>query len=345
MNLPKLELMFLTFRLTARETVVLPPFLGSTLRGAFGTALKQVFCFVPGGDCERCWFFETCPYQYVFESPNLIPSEANHPKLRGLKNLPHPFVLIAPAPRPNGVKSAAAKPDFDEEFAENHFSYGAELRFSILLLGKATRFWAQILVAARLLAENGLGNNRAPFVLRQAFAHDGRGQTLEIFNEETNRVSGKYVASVALDWLAETRAASLANELKNELRIEFETPARIRIADRINADFSAADLLKKITERIEFLARIHAETSEKFDYREFIAGADDVLKLKNRVKIYRCQQHSNRQRKKIPRDVMTAEITLSGGEISRFLPVLAAGEILQIGADTSRSFGRFVIKI
>jgi hypothetical protein len=67
--------LLLTFRLQARESVVLPPFLGSTLRGAFGAALKKVFCFVPHGECGRCWFYEACPYQYIFESPNLIPNK------------------------------------------------------------------------------------------------------------------------------------------------------------------------------------------------------------------------------------------------------------------------------
>ena len=347
MNLPDLPLLFLTFRLRAREPVVLPPFLGSTLRGAFGTALKQVFCFVPHGECDRCWFFEACPYQYIFESPNLIPNRENHPKLRGQKQLPHPFVMIPPIPRLKMQPKISSNhtPNFNDDYAENHLLSGDILEFSIMLIGKATAFWAQTLVAVRLVAENGLGANRIQFDLAQATAHDQSGQTVEVFNAEQSRISAKSVTPVSLVSAVNLHTEYLTNQLKDgadSLQIEFLTPARIRIGDEIQTEINAYDLLKKITERIEFLARVHAFPSQTKDYREFI---ETSLSLDGKIKIYRFEQFSNRQKGKTRREVITAKFILRGREIVKYLPILTAGEILQIGANTSDGFGRFAVTI
>ena len=43
-------------RLRAEEVCSLPAVLGSTLRGAFGHALKKTVCVMPHRDCERCIF-------------------------------------------------------------------------------------------------------------------------------------------------------------------------------------------------------------------------------------------------------------------------------------------------
>src|SRR5689334_3253009 len=82
------------YQLTMRavDGVSLPPFLGSTLRGAFGHALKEAVCVMPHRDCDRCILIDKCLYPYLFETippPDFVP-------LRGQKNAPHPFVFIPP---------------------------------------------------------------------------------------------------------------------------------------------------------------------------------------------------------------------------------------------------------
>jgi hypothetical protein len=272
-----------------------------------------------------------------------MPNEENHPQLRGQKNLPHPFVLIPPAPRPKKKQSVAEKPNLNEDFAENHFSRGDCFDFSILLLGKAAAFWAQVAVAVRLFEQNGLGELRKPFALREAFAHDASGQKIKIFDTETKRISSRFVAPVRLDWLAGLRSAALENEFNGSLLIHFETPARIRIDDQIETNIPLSVFLKKLTERLEHLARVHAAAPEKLDYREFIADAEDSIDSKNYVRLYKYTQKSERQEKWLARDAAFADIILQGENIQKFLPLLTAGEILQIGADTSHGFGRYLL--
>lgn len=352
MHLPDINILLLTFRLQARESVALPPFLGSTLRGAFGTALKKVFCFVPHGECERCWFYEACPYQYIFESPNLIPKEENHKLLKGQKEVPQPFVLIPPNPVP--IHQTKEKQlhtgviNFNEDYAGNHFSRGATLEFSILLMGKAALFWSQVLVAVRLLAEDGLGKMRIPFVLTEAFAHDSHGQTMEVFSLENPKILSYGVSAIPLAWIADLRVQSLKNDfsetITDSLKIELQTPTRIRIADKINPTITFFDLLKKLTERLEFLAFLHAQTSQKIDYRPILHAAEGIISTHSSVKSYRYEQFSNTLGDKTQRDVVLGEAVFQDSSLVEFLPFLAVGELLNIGSNTSAGFGKFIIK-
>lgn len=351
MKLPEINVLQLTFRLQAQESVVLPPFLGSTLRGAFGTALKKVFCFVPHGECTRCWFFEACPYQYIFESPNLIPKEESHKLLGGQKEVPQPFIIIPPTPVKKSDKpknwSQKRLANFNEDYQENLFSRGETLEFSILLIGKATVYWAKVLVAVRLLAENGLGESRVPFVLTEAFAHDANGQTLKIFSVENPRIRISQISAISLVWLVELQLSILKNKqtvFGESLKIEFQTPTRVRIADQINSEITAFDLLKKITERLEFLAFLHAPILQKIDYRPMLKNAEGISSRPNAIKKYLYEQFSNSKNGKTRREVVLGEIVLQNDLPTEFLPFLVAGEIINVGSNTSYGFGRFAMK-
>lgn len=356
MRLPDLSLMMMTFRLQADAPVVLPPFLGSTLRGAFGKALKQVVCFVPHGDCERCWFREVCAYQYIFESPHPanVPREEMHPKLRGHKNVPPPFVLIPP----RLVKKLNTPPgnqtivkNLNEDYHPQSFSRGDLIEFSIILIGRAVRHWAHILVAVRRLAENGLGESNVPFSLIEAFAHDSAGKPLCVFNRENPRISARGVSAAKLSEIVSLRVQQLADDLKkrseNVLRIEFLSPISSRILLEGEPDLSLefSDLLKKITERLEFLSFLHGEPPEKIDYRPLLLKINYVRTIRKSLTRYRFEQRSSRQERVIPRAVFLGEIFYKGEKLKEFLPYLFAGEMLNVGSNTSVGLGRFMIQL
>lgn len=86
-----LEIARYEIRLRARAQATLPPFLGSTLRGAFGHALKDVVCRIEHRDCTRCMVASCCPFAYLFETA----AAADAPPLRG-QRAPHPFILTPP---------------------------------------------------------------------------------------------------------------------------------------------------------------------------------------------------------------------------------------------------------
>lgn len=57
------------FSLTATDTLNLPEYKGSTLRGGFGHAFRKVVCTFRGKQCDDCLLRHRCVYSYVFETP------------------------------------------------------------------------------------------------------------------------------------------------------------------------------------------------------------------------------------------------------------------------------------
>lgn len=97
--------------LSGRETCSLAAFLGSTLRGAFGHALKQAVCVMPHRDCDRCMVADRCIYPYLFETPP-SPDVA---LLRGQQRVPHPFLLSPPSPFAPAIARATARSAHSEK--------------------------------------------------------------------------------------------------------------------------------------------------------------------------------------------------------------------------------------
>lgn len=78
--------------LRALERATLPSYLGSSLRGALGYALKDAACVVEHRDCRRCPLVKSCAYPYLFETA--VPSEIK--ELRGQTRAPLPFLIEPP---------------------------------------------------------------------------------------------------------------------------------------------------------------------------------------------------------------------------------------------------------
>lgn len=355
MRLPDLSLLMLNFQLRAEASAVLPPFLGSTLRGALGEALKRVFCLVPHGVCRQCRFQGDCLYQYIFESKNLgnIPPDKLHNHLRKNDYFPHPFVLIPPSPVKKAETSFSvtdARRNFNDDYVPNHFSKGDILEFSLLLTGQTVFHWTRILTAVYLLAETGLGEkSRVSFALTKAFAHNIKGETVEIFSRSNRKVSDCGVAAVKLVEVVNLRVKLLEDELlrqdENFLQIRFVTPVsdRILLNGKKRMKLSFTDFLKKVTERIEHLSSLYSDSPQWIDYRPLLETVENLPIVESSLQSYLYEQHSNRQERDIPRDVFTGEIVYGGRDIYKALPFLTAGEILNVGAGAGVGLGRFTI--
>ncbi|MDZ4384375.1 MAG: CRISPR-associated protein Cas6, partial [Nitrospirota bacterium] len=77
-----------TFTAHARDTILLPPYKGSTFRGGFGNIFKKVVCIRSNKDCDTCLLRDRCIYLYIFETPP--PAETT--VMRKYETAPHPFV-------------------------------------------------------------------------------------------------------------------------------------------------------------------------------------------------------------------------------------------------------------
>lgn len=161
---------WLTLEATAPAT--LPPYLGSTLRGALGHLLRAALC--EGSGCgHECQRPETCRYYALFERER-----------EGAK----PFLLLPPAPpgleeialggpvslpyRSGPAHSGEGIPTLRCE-GEWRFDAGATLCFGLRLMGSVAQALPAIVEA---VARFGLNLGGTPF--RLAFARDDLGHLL-----------------------------------------------------------------------------------------------------------------------------------------------------------------------
>src|SRR5690606_12579235 len=80
-----------TFTVRALQSLRLPDYAGSMLRGAFGHALRRVACMTRMKECTGCPLLATCPYSQIFETPPLA-----HHALQKFSAMPNPYVIEPP---------------------------------------------------------------------------------------------------------------------------------------------------------------------------------------------------------------------------------------------------------
>src|SRR5260370_5725302 len=142
------------FVLQASPPPHLSAFAGSTLRGGFGHVFKRTVCVWQPGDCPRCLLKATCAYPYVFETAP--PPDAE--KLRGLEQVPRPFVLEPP--EGGGRQSYRAGERFD---------------FGLVLAGRGIGYLPYFVLTFGELGRTGLGADRGRFDVVEVLAEHPSG--------------------------------------------------------------------------------------------------------------------------------------------------------------------------
>jgi hypothetical protein len=137
-DLLALPVLPLRLRLRFTRAGELPPFKGSTLRGALGRALRGIVCERPSrAACEGCPLLGRCSFPFLFEGLH----RAN-PWLAGART-PPPFVLAVPDGSTTRVRT------------------GDELTVDLTLVGEATAYAALFLRAVDEAGDHrGLGGAR-----------------------------------------------------------------------------------------------------------------------------------------------------------------------------------------
>lgn len=115
----------------------LPPYKGSTFRGVFGRALKQVVCALKRQACPDCLLKNQCLYVSTFE-PELLTTAENKTKAVS----PHPYV-IQPAPN-------------DRTF----YPQGTAFDFTLLLFGPVNARLPYFIYAIDRMGQIGIGRKQ-----------------------------------------------------------------------------------------------------------------------------------------------------------------------------------------
>ena len=229
-----------------------------------------------------------------------------------------------------------------------HLRPGDVLVFSLTLIGRATEYLPYVVYAVSEMARRGLGFDRARFELTEvAMIDEGRARRT-IYSGATERISVPGSATKNLSDLVRTRLDQLATAgdfREDAIRLRFLTPTRIRVEGDLQVGMSFELLVRNLLRRVSLLAAVHGHARLELDYRGLIALAGDVSMGKFGLRWHDWERYSNRQQTKMNLGGFIGEVGYLGESIKELLPLLAAGELLHVGSNTTFGLGRYEILI
>lgn len=297
-----------TFHCRFNTEARLPGYLGSTLRGALGWALKKTSCALRRQQCNSCLLREQCVYAWIFETQRYQAGDG-----RTINARPHPFVL-QPGEEATGVKKK-----------------GDKLSFSLLLMGGSNNFLPQLIFAIQLMGEGGIGTGR-----RQGL---GRFQLEEV-------TAGKHsifsIETTVLQQCRDINEIQLQESLGYEvssLLLTLYTPLRFKHYNKLKRDLPFHVLIRAGLRRIAALEEAYGGGEPDIDYKGLVRRAELVETGESHVRWHELFRYSNRQQKKISLSGLAGTIEYKG-VLAEFMPILHYCEQVNIGKQTVFGLGR-----
>jgi hypothetical protein len=304
-----------TLKIRAANDLHLPVYKGSTFRGGFGGALRQVVCALKRQECSSCLLRERCVYVYVFETPPPPDSE----RLRLYKTVPHPFVI---------------EPPLDET---RHVSAGETVEFGLVLIGRAMEYLPYFIYAFMHLGEKGLGKGRGAFRLEEVLSDEPQGLQ-SIYHGDSGTLSAP--DGIPTDAWIGKRVAELRDG--TGLRLSFLTPGRVKHAGHLVESPEFHHLVRTLLRRLSSLSYFHGGEPLDLDYRGLIDAAAAVRRVGGSTRWYDWERYSTRQKERMSLGGFIGELDFEG-DLTPFLPILAWGELLHVGKGVSFGLGKFMM--
>jgi hypothetical protein len=298
------------FHLRTESPLRLPVWAGSTLRGAFGHALRRLACMTRAPECPGCPLHSTCPYPGIF-----APPPVDH-TLQKFGQPPRPYII---------------EPAF---WGESHFAVGDSLYFDLVLVGRALRELPLVALAwQRALAHGiGPGGGTATISTISKIAFDGESKV--VFTIEDGIIQRH-----------DTPAPQPPEPaVAGQVTLRFTSPLRLLENDRAlpPGSLTPRTLLLAIARRASLMAEFHGAGAPGWDFRELVAAAATVDGEK-RLEWKDWIRRSARQQQTMHWGGVVGEWTLRGN-LTPFLPALHIGQWLHVGKETVFGLGRYVLE-
>lgn len=317
-----LELSKFEIVLQAQTGAILPALIGSTLRGAFGHALKAISCSVQHQDCDKCFLSEVCLYPAIFEPTSNSKS----------KDIPRPFVFEPPIPPFSREISRDRK-------LEIYVAENGKISFGLTLVGEAAEKIPYFIYAFELMANHGLGASRQPFRVSEVFQIDELEQKNLIYEPTMTKIQ-----SIQINTLRDFVGVRLRQvKPNNRLSINLLTPLRFRHKSKLIKNITFDEFLKRCSLRLKLLSDNYG-IPFKYDYLTLIEKAKSAKKISDDLWNHNLVRCSTRQKKNLPLDGMLGKIEYAVENTELFLPYLLAGECLNVGSACGLGLGKFKVK-
>ena len=305
-------MLFGTYRFHCRfeSDAVLPHYKGSTFRGVFGIALKQVVCALKGQACETCLLRQNCVYTLVFETKisRAVPAGVR------LSAPPHPFVIEPPLT------------------SKQNFQKGAAFDFDLLLFGEVNRLLPYFIYAFDRMGRIGIG--------RRVNSRRGRFFLKTVHNNGQCIYAGadQILKEVPVGELLPPAAPPGALE-KRRLSVELRTPLRLKYQNRLSAVLPFHILVRAALRRITSLFACYGNGEPDLDFAGLVQRARQVQTADANLRWFDWRRYSSRQDQKMLMGGMVGSITYEG-ILNEFLPVIDLAARVHLGKQTSFGLGQ-----
>ncbi|MEF8712438.1 MAG: CRISPR system precrRNA processing endoribonuclease RAMP protein Cas6 [Accumulibacter sp.] len=299
------------FEFQVRQTIRLPDYAGSMLRGAFGHALRQLACMTRQKECAGCPLLATCPYPAIF-APPAPPAH----RLQKFSQIPAPYVI---EPSDWGCRVLAA---------------GETLIFHQVLIGRALQELPLILLTWRRALARGIGAGDGTADLVRVVHCSERGDQ-EIHRPEVGTIA-THDQGIALVRESDDSRISTAT-------LRFETPLRLQQNGRaLPPDrLQARTLLMALARRANLLAEFYSPSALVDDFATLRATCADIREDQN-LRWLDWTRYSSRQQQKMSLGGVVGTWRLEG-PLAPFAPLLQLGEWLHVGKETVFGLGRYTL--
>ena len=301
-----------TFLIKAEGALHLPPYKGSTIRGGFGHAFRRIVCVFKNKECNDCLLREKCIYSWIFETP--VPADAQI--MRKYTTAPHPFII---------------------DLSMNDQLADTEIRFGLILIGKAIDYLPYFIYAFEELGRIGIGIGRGKYKLMEVAQEppplDGEYQRRVIY-QGTNKMLDKIHRPA--QW-----KDIISSPPQDEISLSFLTPTRLKYKNRLISEPEFHVLFRNLLRRISLLSYFHCE--HRLDDSEFatLIKLTEEVKISNRALYWKdWERYSNRQETRMKMGGFMGEITYRG-KFELFWPYFALGEYIHIGKGSSFGLGKY----
>lgn len=297
-----------TFQCRFNTPAFLPVFKGSTLRGAFGHALKRIACALRQQECDKCLLFSSCAYAFLFEVEKTTSIDSERSRM---VHRPHPYVLVPP--------------DETKRLYETDDSFS----FDIILFGPANQYLPHVFYAVQEIGKSGLGKKtRAPGCFRiETVQHDGNtifsGADLQV------RHSLKQIA-----------VQDHAIKPFDRLSLSISTPLRLKHLNRLQSVLPFHLLARSVLRRISTLEAAYGNGEPDLDYRGMVKRAHSVEIVRSNCRWVDTKRYSNRQHSTMKFGGIQGDILYQGSAVAEILPLLKYCEQTHLGKQTSFGLGR-----
>lgn len=324
------------YRFTARmrQSVRLPDYAGSLLRGQFGAALRHLSCMTRQPTCAACPLLRTCPYSRIFEAP----PPTQH-RLQNFSAIPNAYVIEPPLP-PKGLLHPAPEP------GQRHcadLEPGDELVFHMVLAGAALEQLALVLFAWQRALAQGLTKSRSAADLLQIDWVDADGAAHCIWQQHKPVLADLRSGLTVPAWPPSTAAGAAPAALK----LHLHTPLRLQQQGHPLGpeQLDPRVLLAALARRVALVLEFHAQQPQ------WGAGVAEVVSLApqlsdaRQLRWFDWKCYSSRQQQEMTLGGVLGAWQLHGPPeaLAAAWPWLWLGQWLHVGKNATMGMGAYTL--